>query len=401
MKEKLPVLQVRLFGRGEIVYDKKPILSGRSSVSKIMKLWLILLYHGEEGIAKNRLIEDLYGRDEMLDAANSLRVSIYRLKKLLLEEGLPEYDYIVIEKGVYYWRSPMAVEMDTAQFTEYVRQADEAPDQDSRIGLLKKACEIAGKGIFLQNLSGEDWVIMESARYRNLYGDALQEVCDYLIEMKEYREALQVVEPACEIYPLDEWQTVKVECYMGMDRYKDALREYDELADLLSEELGVGPSEKMLELLDHMNKHMVSKPQVITEIKNNLHEDGMTEGAFYCSFPSFRDGFRLVRRMMERSGQSNYLMLISITNGSGYQVASEKKLGEMSQELYYAICKCLRRCDSYTKYNASQFLILLIGTNKENCKIIFERITREFSKEHKSWAHNLESCVSSVADTEI
>lgn len=401
MREKLPVLRVQLFGRGEIVYDNRPILSGRSSVSKIMKLWLILLYHGEEGIAKNRLLEDLYGRDEMLDAANSLRVSIYRLKKLLLGEGLPEYDYIVIEKGVYYWKSPMVVEMDTAQFTHYIRQAEEVHDQDSRIELLKKACEIAGKGIFLQSLSGEDWVIMESARYRNVYGDALQEVCDYLIEKKEYNEALKMVEPACALYPLDEWQTIKVECYMGMDRYKDALREYDELAELLSEELGIGPSEKMLELLEHMNKHMVNKPQVITEIKNHLHEEERTEGAFYCSYPSFRDGFRLVRRMMDRSGQSNYLMLISITNGSGHQITSEKKLSEMSGELYNAICKCLRRCDAYTKYNASQFLILLMGTNKENCKMIFDRITNEFSREHKSWAHYLESCVSSVADTEM
>lgn len=295
----------------------------------------------------------------------------------------------------------MVTEIDSACFEAYIRQADEALDKENRIKFLKKACEIAGKGIFLQNLSGEEWVILESARYRNLYGDALQEICDYLIEKKEYEEALKIVEPACELYPLDEWQAVKIECYMGLDRYKDALREYDETAELLSEELGIGPSDKMQELLAHMNTHMVNKLQGISEIKNNLHEEEKSEGAFYCSYPSFRDGFRLVQRMMERSGQSNYLMLISITDGSGCQVSSQKKLDEMSRELYDDICRCLRRCDSYTKYNASQFLLLLVGTNKENCKVIFNRITKEFSREHKSWVHNLEVSVSSVADTEI
>lgn len=401
MEKTLPTLRVQLFGRGEITYDNRPILSGRGSVTKVMKLWLILLYYGEEGIAKNKLLEALYGWEEVLDESNSLRVNIYRLKRLLLKEGLPEYDYIVVEKGVYYWRSPMITEVDSAYFEEYIRQADEAENKAGRIELLKKACEIAGKGDFLQNLSGEEWVIMESARYRNLYGDALQEVCDYLIEKKEYEEALKMVEPACELYPLDEWQTVRMECYMGMDRYKDALREYDETAELLYEELGIEPSERMQELLAHMNKHMENKPQVISEIKNNLHEEEKTEGAFYCCFPSFRDEFRLVQRMMERSGQSNYLMLVSITDGKGYRLTSEKKLSEMSQTLQNVIYRCLRRCDSYTKYNASQFLILLLGTNKENCKVIFNRITQEFSREHKSWIHNLEGSVSSVADTEI
>lgn len=188
---------------------------------------------------------------------------------------------------------------------------------------------------------------------------------------------------------------------MGMGRYNDALREYDETAQLLSEELGISPSDKMQKLLTQMNKRMVNKPQVISEIKNNLHEEERTEGAFYCCFPSFRDEFRLVQRMMERSGQSNYLMLVSITDGKGYRITSEKKLNEMSQALQNVIYRCLRRCDSYTKYNTSQFLILLLGTNKENCKIVFNRITQEFSKEHKSWARNLESSVSSVADIEI
>ena len=401
MEKALPILRVQLFGRGEITYDSRPILSGRGSVTKVMKLWLILLYHGEEGIAKNKLLEALYGREDLLNEANSLRVNIYRLKKLLLEEGLPEYDYIVMEKGKYYWRSPMITEVDSTRFAEYMRQADEADDKDSRIRFLKKACEIAGKGDFLQSLSGEEWVIMEGARYMNLYGDALQEVCDYLIEKKEYEEALKMVEPACELYPLDEWQTVRIECYMGMGRYNDALREYDETAKLLSEELGINPSDRMQELLAHMNKHMANKPQVISEIKNNLYEEEKSEGAFYCCFPSFRDEFRLVQRMMERSGQSNYLMLVSITDGRGCQITSEKKLSEMSHILQSVIYRCLRRCDSYTKYNASQFLILLLGTNRENCKIIFNRITQEFSREHKSWARNLESSVSSVADTEI
>ena len=50
------------------------------------------------------------------------------------------------------------------------------------------------------------------------------------------------------------------------------------------------------------------------------------------------------------------------------------------------------------KYSPSQFLILLIGTNKENCKRIFQRILDNFAMEHRTWKNYLKYYVSSVAD---
>ena len=103
MEKQFPVLQVRMFGKEKITYGGTPILCGRNTITKAVKLMLILLYNGEEGITRNRLLEDLYGREELADAANNLRVTSHRLKKLLVEAGLPDHEYIVIRGGVYYW----------------------------------------------------------------------------------------------------------------------------------------------------------------------------------------------------------------------------------------------------------------------------------------------------------
>mgnify|MGYP000214138278 FL=1 len=46
------------------------------------------------------------------------------------------------------------------------------------------------------------------------------------------------------------------------------------------------------------------------------------------------------------------------------------KLEVLSGELQNTIQQCLRKGDSFTKYSPSQFLILLVGTNKENCSMI-------------------------------
>ena len=114
-------------------------------------------------------------------------------------------------------------------------------------------------------------------------------------------------EPACRLYPFDEWQSIKIECFLGMKRYKEAMKEYDDTAKLFFEELGISPSERLMEQFDQMSsqlKHV--KPKEIQDIKQRLKEEKGQGGAYYCSLPSFRDSYRLVTRMLERSGQSGF-----------------------------------------------------------------------------------------------
>ena len=136
------------------------------------------------------------------------------------------------------------------------------------------------------------------------------------------------------------------------------------------------------------------------DIKGGLQEKGEETGAYYCSLPSFIDGYRLIRRMIERNGQSVYLMLCTLTDGNGNPMESGSKLERMSGELKLAIKRSLRKGDSYTQYSVNQFLILLIGTNEENCSLVSDRITTNFAEEHKYWKNCIEYYVSSVIDVE-
>ncbi len=247
---------------------------------------------------------------------------------------------------------------------------------------------------------GEEWVLMESVQYKNLYTNALTEVCGFLLEKREYEEVLRLCSTACEMYPFDEWQSVKMDCYIGLNRYKDAFKEYEDTAKLFFEELGITPSDKMMDQLRSMSEHISGRFQVISMIKEDLKETEEMEGPFYCSLPSFRDEYRLIRRIMERNGQSIYLMLCSLTDGKGHPLESMQKINVMSERLSEAVRHCLRRCDSYAKYSPTQFLLLLIGTSGENCKLISRRITEYFSREHKSWENYLECYVSSIAGGE-
>lgn len=394
---KMKSLEVKLFGAFTITYQKQPLSLGKTSSTKVIRLLQILFGHLEDGITRDRLLEALYGREELTDAANNLRVTVHRLKKLLVNAGLPEYEYVKIKKGVYQWDAPFEIEVDALEMERLIETAKDEIDEEQQIRLLEKACRLYA-GDYLESMSGEDWVVMEEIRYKTLYSDALHRVCEWKIAHEEYEDVLRLCTFACDLYPFDDWQSVKIDCYIAMNRYKDAILEYEQTAHMLVEELGVSPSRRMMEQFEMMSSHVQNQLQDINKIQDGLKEDNWEKGAFFCTVPGFRDAYRLMCRCMERNGQSIFLLVCTLQSSKNRQLDNRERLGQMSDALYDAIKNGLRRSDSFTKYNQAQYLAMLVGTNEEDCQIVIDRIRQNFSKDHKSWEQYLECSVSSLLD---
>lgn len=383
-------------------YDGKPITIKNKPDSKTGKLLYLLLHafqtsKGEKKIMRQELIETVYRNEELSDVGNNLRVAIHRLKKLLVEAGLPEYNYIQMNSGGYEWVSPMPVWLDTKEFSDKIEKAEKEQVKEKKFILLKEACELY-KGEFLPELSGEDWVIISGVNYKKQYAGALQQVLEFLKEKEDYKTMLEMASNACKLYPFEEWQVWKIEALTGLERYKEAMEFYEETTKMLFEELGISPSEEMMEKIHKMSGGLERSWELPEEIKENLQEKEYEQGAFYMNFPSFRDGYRLIRRIVERNGQSVYLMICTLMDASGNPIEKAEKKEVLSQQLHKAIKTSFRRGDVFTKYSPDQFLILLIGTNQENCVKIFKRISDHFSEKHKAWKQNLNYYISSITD---
>jgi hypothetical protein len=81
---------------------------------------------------------------------------------------------------------------------------------------------------------------------------------------------------------------------------------------------------------------------------------------------------------MERSGQSVYMMLLNIVDYEGKKISNASKLETRAKFLQEAISLTLRQGDTYCKYSADQYLLLLVGTNKESCKTVYRRLLNKF-----------------------
>jgi two-component SAPR family response regulator len=112
MKDNLPILEVKALGGFSMRYGEKTISIGSGKSTKAVKLLQILVCSEGRTVSRERLLDMLYGNEDITDAANNLRVTTFRLKKMLVTAGLPQYDYIQIKSGMYSFAAPMEVVLD-------------------------------------------------------------------------------------------------------------------------------------------------------------------------------------------------------------------------------------------------------------------------------------------------
>lgn len=112
----------------------------------------------------------------------------------------------------------------------------------------------------------------------------------------------------------------------------------------------------------------------MNEIQEGLNQREKDDGAFFCSYLSFMEGYRYVRRVIERSGQSAYLLLCTMTDGKGVPLEKGERLGKVAEELEQAIRNSLRRGDMFTRYSDNQFLMLLLGIRQEDCALLWKEL---------------------------
>ena len=72
------ILQVQMLGGFSLVYQGKTLVFDRNYTSKSTQLLQILFLHLENGIPKEQLLDELYGRDDVENRNGSLNNTIFR-----------------------------------------------------------------------------------------------------------------------------------------------------------------------------------------------------------------------------------------------------------------------------------------------------------------------------------
>lgn len=371
-------LQVQMFGGFSLVWKGKLVAgSKKTSESQFNYLMQLLLHHCKEGVSRDMVEQVLFEDRDILDIHHAARCVIYNAKKCLKAAGLPDVNYIEQRKGICYWTPQIPVREDAAVFEEFCREAEEELDPQEKLKLYLQACQTY-TGEFLPQQTAVLWVAREAGRYRRLFCDCVEKAVELLRANQNFLQMKELGEYAASISPLSDWETVTMEALVAMGRYDSARKFYYDTVDFYFKEQGLKPSKRMMELFHRLGVQMEHGHDALDDIQEDLSENQEEEGGYICAYPVFQGIYRMVERIMERGGQSVYLMLCMVVDSKGNPMKDGSVLEELSLRLGEAIQKSVRHSDAISKYGKGQYLVLLLNTTRENCSVIQKRINSQF-----------------------
>lgn len=372
-------LQVTMLGDFAITYEGSTVKLERTNTTKAVQALQLLLYHGDNGVLRDTLLDSLYHDDSAAEPTNNLKVTLSNLRKLLAASGLPDGTTVVYRSGSYYWKSSAELDIDIRSF-EKEEKLSRVVEGEAQVQAWIRACQLY-KGDFLPHLQSESWAAAAAAHYREMYFACVRKLVATLTTAEGAEALLPIVTRAAALYGLEEFQLARIDCMMRLQRFNEAKQVYEDTVRGLRDDFDLGPSEALLQRCRQLDGMISERGVSIQELQDTLREEKKESGAYYCAFPGFIDAYRAVERIIQRSGQSAYLVLCCLTDGRGHEVTSKDKLAGAVPKVSQAIRTSLRRGDLYTQPARDRFLILLIGTNRENCSIVTTRIQNNYKKD--------------------
>lgn len=375
-------LRITTLGAFNVSVGDSDITDGSPRAALMWRLFKYLITCRDVPTSTDALLDMLWSEsdDRCGDELKALYSLVYRLRSLLKKRFPdPKPEFILFTRNCYIWNSDSPYELDSEEF-ERAYTASEAPGltDAERIALLTRAFELY-RGDYLPETQHESWVVPQVTYYRRMYSRVVEKLCAIFKSTGDYNGIVRCCERAVTLAPLEETHHIAlIEALIGLDELSQAQTHYDHITGLLYKELGVEPSEKLIELRRRIYRHNADTQYDMTVIRSTLAAPDTGErGAFLCDFDTFRYIYRLELRTMERSGLSAYLACLSLIKHDG-SVPPADALTPAMAECKESVATHLRRGDVMTQYSRSQLLLLLSCSSYEAGMAVLRRLEKSY-----------------------
>lgn len=391
-----------MLGDFSVSCNGSTLISESNRNNKVIHLFQYLFIKHGQAVRQDELISQLFSdSNDYEDPVHTLKNIVYRLRKFLATSELPEREYIFFKKGAYGLCGDIEYEIDVEQFENAVNNA-KADDcsEDKRLDYCLEAISLYS-GDFLPKSTNMLWVMPRVVRYQEKFYYCVRMVYNILMEKHNLAPMIELFEKVLRLYPYEEqFHLLHISCLYSLKRIKEAINEYDFATTLLFDELGVSPSAEMLELYNKITETLNMASTTIEELRDDMNEETLEKGAYYCNFQIFTNIYRLIVRHAERSGQTAFLVLMTFNETESSKQNSPDTIQKITGAFHNAMRTSLRRGDVYARCSPSQFIILLMDINQENCRVVANRISENFYKQIKAKNAKLTWKVMSAIDVD-
>jgi tetratricopeptide (TPR) repeat protein len=309
---------------------------------------------------------------------------------------------IVFTSGRYRWNNELPTFVDSERFEELCGQLESLElSAETRLSKLLEAISLYTAD-FLPGAKYESWVAPMSSRHRTSYFRCVAAALAVLSERRRYQEAERIAKAALQIDPFDETcHKYYIMAMVKQGRQNQALLHYSYMTDLFFREMGVSPSAPTRELYREIIKTVGEQRADIGEIKEELQEGGAgLSGAFFCEYEVFKNLYRLEARTASRTGQAVFISLLTLVEPEGAH-ADLKHRASIMDSLFDVIKASLRRGDVFSRFSATQYVLMLPTLTYENCEMVMERVIRRYKQAYRTKAAEIIASVQPLSPVEL
>lgn len=377
---KSPIIYIHMLGEFSITINDQTI-NDENNQSK--KPWSLLEYlvafRGRE-VSPTDLVDLIWSEDESSNPSGALKTLMFRARKLLAPLNYPPQELLVQRRGSYAWTRELTTIVDVDVFEGHALKGLEPhTPSDLQLSSCLEALELY-KGDFLPKSDWESWVIPISAYYHSLYQKVAHRAVSLLLRSDDYDQIIDICQKATRIEPYDEdlhYQLIQALFKSG--RQHAALEHYNHTVDMLYSEFAITPSERLKSLYKVIQDTEHGITTDLSVIQDSFLENSGKNGAFFCEYVVFKDIYQLENRAIERTGDSIYLCLLTLSDLNG-ALLKQPFLNKGMELLGSSVCSSLRRGDAYSRYSVSQYIILLPTSTYENGELVLKRIIQSFHR---------------------
>lgn len=241
-----PCLQIRFFGRFELLRDGETVCLGRNARALAILKYL-LAHRRERPVAQDYLMGWLWPESGPKRARWSLNSAVCALRKLLGSclPSLSTPETILFEGGRYRLSPHIRLSVDTDEF-DFCREEgllmEKAGRAPEAVAQYEKAVKLYRGDYLIEDLY-EEWTMTERERLGDAYTDALRRLANHYLKTGQPRESVRACYGVLEKDRCDEHaHRLLMECYVRLGQKARALRQYRLCEQALRNQYDMTPS---------------------------------------------------------------------------------------------------------------------------------------------------------------
>lgn len=246
-----PTLQVRCFGRFEVIRDGQPIERWRRGKAKTLLKYLLVR---RQPVPRDVLMDLLWPDADPQNALNGLRVALYALRQALgpLDDSADgTHDYVICDAGSYCLNPAAVLWVDADEFARRFDAGLRLEHDGQVVAAIRQyeQAEAVYRDDYLLEDLYEDWTLVRREELKDQYLMILTKLADACLRRGDAEGCILrchkiLQKDTCRE---DAYQRL-MRCYHQLGQRSQALHWFDVCARTLSHELDVGPSEATLDL---------------------------------------------------------------------------------------------------------------------------------------------------------